>query len=192
MPVENAVRGSLSASAPLPILQWSRKNLGQCFAGKGCAAMNLSPELYQEITDSINVVSQDEPREADRRAPRVRLSSHLSVALWSDPMAPLSMRIRDLSQGGIGIFSSERIGLDEKVVVRFPRPDNQNVLVLGTVVYWEPLAQDLHGIGVQFDRLVEDREIAEQSDLTAKQQSQQVGVVTRLTQALARTWRVAS
>ncbi len=154
--------------------------------------MNLSPELYQEITNSINVVSQDEPREADRRSPRVKLSSHLSVALWSDPMAPLNMRIRDLSQGGIGIFSNERIGLDEKVVIRFPRGNNQNALVLGTVVYWEPLAQDLFGIGVQFDRLVEDREIAEQSDITTRQQIQQVGVVTRFTQALARTWRIAS
>ena len=154
--------------------------------------MNLSPELYQEITNSISVVSQDQPREADRRAPRVRLSNHLSIALWSEPLAPLSMRIRDLSQGGIGIFSSERIGLDEKVVIRFPRANNQNVWVLGTVVYWEPLAQDLFGLGVQFDRLVEDRELANQSDINARLQSQQVGVVTRLTQALARTWRVAS
>jgi hypothetical protein len=154
--------------------------------------MNLSTELYQEITDSINVVSQDQPREADRRSPRVRLNSHLSVAMWSDPMAPLSMRIRDMSQGGIGIYHAERIGLDEQVVIRFPRKNGGSVPVLGTVVYWEPLAENLYGVGVQFDRQLEEIEIAEQSDATIRQQSLQIGVMARLTQAFARTWRIAS
>ena len=153
--------------------------------------MNLSPELYEEITDSINVVSQDQPREADRRSPRVRLSSHLSVAMWLEPSAPLSVRIRDLSHGGIGLFNSQRIGLDEQLVIRFPLKNDQTVAVLGTVVYWEPLAESLYGIGVQFDRVVDESEIDRQSDQTTREQIHQIGVVARLTQAFARTWRVA-
>jgi hypothetical protein len=154
--------------------------------------MDLSPELYEQITGSINVVSQDAPREADRRSPRVRLSSHLSVSMWSDPASPLSVRVRDLSKGGIGLFHSQRVGLDEQIVIRFPLKDNQTVAVLGTVVYWEPLAEKLFGIGVQFDRVVDESEISRQSDESTREQISQIGVMARITQAFARTWRVAS
>jgi hypothetical protein len=154
--------------------------------------MKLSNELYNEITESINIVSRDEPRDADRRSPRLRLSSHLAVALWSDPLAPLSVRVRDVSQGGIGVFHSHRIALDEQLVIRFPRPDGQTTLVLGKVVYWEPLTENLYGIGVQFERLVEESEIDRQSDQTTRDQMHDMGVVARFTQAFARTWRIAS
>jgi hypothetical protein len=154
--------------------------------------MNLPAELFEEIADSINIISRDQPREADRRSPRVRLSSHLSVAMWSDPLAPVNLRIRDLSSGGMGIFHTSRIGLDEQVVVRFPRANDQTVLVLATVVYWEPLAENLFGIGVQFDRLVEERELKQQSEQNISRQFQDIGVMARLSQSLARTWRIAS
>jgi len=154
--------------------------------------MNLSPDLYQEITESINVIGRDQPREADRRSPRVRLSSHLSVAMWSDPTSPISVRIRDLSVGGIGLFHSERIGLDEQIVIRFPLKNDATVSVVGTVVYWEPLAEGLYGIGVQFDRVVDESEIDRQSEQTVRSHVHQIGVVARFTQAFARTWRIAS
>jgi len=156
--------------------------------------MNLSSELFNEITDSVNIIGRDEPRAADRRSPRVRLSSHLSVAMWTDPSFPLSVRVRDLSAGGIGLFHNQRIGLDEQLLIRFPRPNRQTALVLGTVVYWEPLAENLFGIGVQFERLVEASEIARQAEKTVRQQmkTNQMGVVARVTQAVARTWRIAS
>jgi Tfp pilus assembly protein PilZ len=156
--------------------------------------MNLPTDLFDQITSSVNVVSRDEPRPgaADRRSPRVKLSSHLSLAMWSDPADPLSVRIRDFSAGGVGLFHSERIALDEQVVVRLPLQNNQNVLVLGTVVYWEPLAEKLFGIGVQFERIVEESEITEQSEQSIRQQVHQIGVVSRFAQAFARTWRIAS
>jgi hypothetical protein len=154
--------------------------------------MKISDPLYSQITDSITILSRDEPREADRRSPRLRLSSHLSVAMWSDPLSPLSCRIRDLSQGGVGLFHSHRIALDEELVVRFPRPDGQTALVLGKVVYWEPLSENLYGIGVQFERMVEEAEIDQQSDQTVNQQMHEMGVLARFTQAFARTWRIAS
>jgi hypothetical protein len=156
--------------------------------------MNLPSDVFEEIIDSVTVVSRDEPRAADRRLPRVKINSHLSVAKWSDPSFPLSVRIRDLSAGGIGIFHNHRIGLDEQVLIRFPRQSEPTVLLLGTVVYWEPLAENLFGIGLQFERLVEEAEIAQQSEQTVRQQMKknQIGVVARFTQAVARTWRVAS
>ncbi len=154
--------------------------------------MNLPAELFNEITGSVNVISRDEPRAVDRRSPRVRLSSALSVAMWSDPQSPLSVQVRDMSSGGIGIFHSQRIGLDEQIVIRFPLQGDRNLLVLGTVVYWEPLAEKLFGIGVQFDRILEQSDIAEQSSNTIREHMNQIGMMARFTQAVARTWRIAS
>ena len=154
--------------------------------------MNLTAELFKEITDSVTIVGRDEPRAADRRSPRVRVNSHLAVAMWSDPTFPLSVRVRDLSDGGIGLFHNQRIALDEQIVIRFPRPNDQTLLVLGTVVYWEPLSENLFGIGVQFERLVEESEISQQSDQTVRKQMNQIGMMARLAQAVARTWRIAS
>jgi hypothetical protein len=114
------------------------------------------------------------------------------VSLWSDPTGVLGVQIRDLSRGGIGLFHSERLALDEQIVIRFPLSSGKTVTVLGTVIYWEPLAEKLHGIGVQFDRVIEQSEISEQTDQNTQDQLMQIGVVARLTQAFARTWRVAS
>ena len=154
--------------------------------------MNLSTELFQEITESITIIGKDQPRAQERRTPRVRLSSQLSVALWSDPLSSFSLRVRDLSIGGLGIFHNQRIGLDEKVVVKFPRHDQQTALVLSSVVYWEPLAEGLFGVGIQFDRLIVEAELAEQADLNMRKQFNDIGMMARLTQAFARTWRIAS
>jgi hypothetical protein len=113
------------------------------------------------------------------------------MTLWGDPSADLSVRVRDMSQGGIGLFHSQRIGLDEQIVIRFPQKNGQDILVLGTVVYWEPLAESLYGIGVQFDREVQQSELDQRATQNVRQQSHQVGVMARMTQAFARTWRIA-
>jgi hypothetical protein len=154
--------------------------------------MNLTDELFNQITDTINVVGRDEPRVQDRRQPRVKLSSHVSVIPWADPSATMNVRVRDISVGGAGIFHTDRIGLDEQIVIRFPVRDNKTVLILGTVVYWEPLAEKLFGIGVQFERIVDEAEISDQAHRTVRNQLNQIGVVARLTGAFARTWRIAS
>jgi hypothetical protein len=150
--------------------------------------MKLSSDLLAEITESVTIVGRDEPREADRRSPRVRLSSHLVGFNWADASKPFGIRVHNLSEGGVGILNNERIALDEKLVIRFPRAKNQHLLVLGTVVFWEPLAENLYAIGVQFDRVIEQAELESQS----VPQSEQGNVFSRLTQVFARNRRVAS
>jgi hypothetical protein len=154
--------------------------------------MNLTNEMFDEITDSVTVVSRDEPREQDRRQPRVKLSTYVPVISWADPSTKFGVRIRDISVGGVGIFHSERVPLDEQLVIRFPLKGDKTVLVMGTVVYWEPLAENLFGLGLQFERIVEEAEISEQSQRTVRRQISQAGVMARMTQAIARTWRIAS
>jgi hypothetical protein len=154
--------------------------------------MKLSSDIFAAITESVTIVGQDQPMPADRRAPRVKLSSHLFAFKWSDPAQPMGIRVRDISEGGVGIFHHHRFALDEKLVIRFPLKNDQNLLVLGSVIYWEPLAEDLCAIGVQFERVIDQAELDARATQTSRERAGEVGVLARLSLAMARSWAVAS
>jgi hypothetical protein len=125
--------------------------------------MNLPDELFQRITESITIVGHDAPQSSgERRAPRVKLQTHVAVFPWSSPIDALSVRVRDISIGGIGILHARRMALDEQFVASLPCGGDhadEHVLLLYTVVYWEPLAEDLFAIGARFERIVSEEEL---------------------------------
>ena len=125
--------------------------------------MDLPSDLFQNITGALTVTGQQTARPSDRRAPRVQFNSHLTAVRWSDPSSPFSVRLRDLSAGGLGLLHASRFSLDEQLVVRLPVVGGQTVLVLGTVVYWEPLAEALFAAGMQFEQVVQEAELEQQA-----------------------------
>ena len=150
--------------------------------------MDLSPALVEQIVQATSATLPD-PTLSDRRSPRARTTASVAVCAWDDPLAVLGLRVRDLSTGGIGLLYRERIALDEQLVVRLPTAGGGSVAVLGRVVYWEPLAPDLFALGVHFDRLVTEAELAERAAETAATPAEVPGVLGRL---VAWTWRKAS
>jgi hypothetical protein len=150
--------------------------------------MNLSEPLFQEITESINIVGQDQAPVADRRSPRLKADTHVAVYPWGSPIDAMSVRISNLSFGGVGLLHCKRMGLDEQFVVGLPLADEKEVLILCKVIYWEPLAENLYSIGAQFQRVVEDAELSERhADV-----SRPTGVLARISHALGRGRKVAS
>src|ERR1700722_4840655 len=125
--------------------------------------MNLSEPLFQEITESITIVGLAQPAHfgqpgrtaVDRRSPRLQADTHIAVYPWSSPIDAMSVRICNLSLGGLGLLHCKRIPLDEQFVVGLPRAAGEEVMILCKVIYWEPLAENLYSIGAQFQRLVE-------------------------------------
>ena len=107
-------------------------------------------------------------------------------------MSVLSLNVRDLSAGGVGLLHRDRMALDERVVVRLPRRAGESVAVLGRVVYWEPLRPEVFAIGVHFDRVVTEAELATQANGGPGTSADASGVMGRIGQALAWTWRRAS
>ena len=124
--------------------------------------MSLPAELFSEITDSITIVGHEEGAQGARRPQRYQLRTHVTLLPWNDPANAVSVRIRDLSTDGLGVLHSQRMSLDDQFVICFPRGE-KTVLALYTIVYWEPLSENLYAIGAQFEQLVE------QSDLEARQ-----------------------
>ena len=153
--------------------------------------MDLSPALFEQIV-AATAATVAGPSAADRRSPRARTGASLAVCGWDDPMAVLSLKVRDLSAGGVGLLHRERMALDEQLVVRLPMSGGESMTVLGRVVYWEPLKPELYAIGVQFDRIVSEEELALHASDVAATSAEAAGVIGRITQALSWTWRKAS
>lgn len=150
--------------------------------------MDLSPELFDQIVVATSGTLAD-AKASDRRSPRARTATPLAVCPWADPMAVLSLKVRDLSAGGVGLLHRERMALDEKVVIRLPTPAGESITVLGKVVYWEPLAPELFAIGVQFDRVVTEAELTRQAAAAEATVEDAESVMGRLSQALPWNWR---
>jgi hypothetical protein len=148
--------------------------------------MNLPDDLYRQITEAITVVGEDDAAQpGDRRSPRVKLCTQVSLYPWTCPADSFSVRIRDLSAGGIGILHSQRLPLDSQFVVRLPRAGGSGpLLLLYTVVFWEPLAEKLNKNGARFERVVAESELAaQQRAMTAPSN---VNMFSKLTHAFGR------
>ncbi len=156
--------------------------------------MDLTPELFDQVltATAATVPAADAAGPAERRSPRVKVAAPLAVCGWDDPMSVLSLKVRDLSAGGVGLLHRERMSLDEQVVVRLPTAGGESLAVLGRVVYWEPLKPDLYAIGVHFDRVVPEAELAARAAEVDGPTAEAAGVVGRITQAFSWTWRRAS
>ena len=157
--------------------------------------MDLSPELFAEVVTATAATAAPAipgPM-ADRRAPRARTAAVVAVCPWDDPMSVLGLHVRDFSAGGVGLLHRRRLPLDAHVVVRLPRATaGDSVAVLGQVVYWEPLAPEQYAVGVHFDRLVDEAELAARADAAAAHPADAGGVLGRIGHAIAWPWRKAS
>jgi hypothetical protein len=189
--------------------------------------MQLSDEIFRNIANSIAVVEEDAPMEDQVDAPgdgrdgrhdrRVQSSTQVAVYGWDEPIQHGSVRIRNLSSGGLGIYQSEPMALDQQVVVRLPTrktakpattPDTptdasaepSSVLMLCGAVYWEPLAANLYAIGLQFRGQVSEAELAERQAAMVSEAAEAAresavaaaGVLARIGHAVARSLRAAS
>jgi hypothetical protein len=151
--------------------------------------MNLTAEQFQQIISRITVVGEDERMGAtDRRRPRAKAKTHVPVCPWDAPADALSVQIRDISTGGIGILFSRRMALDAQFVARLPRTQGGDALLLCKVIYWEPLAENLFAIGAQFEREVTEDELNARQEQVSPTPT---GIIARLTGAVGNRRRTA-
>lgn len=151
--------------------------------------MNLPADIFEHMLASIAVLGEAKPRQDERRAPRTKLSTQLQMTPWEDPEAAHSVRVHDLSMGGIGIFHSTRLRLDEQFVVRLPGGEAGSSLWMCDVIYWEPLAEDMFAIGAKFNRPISEAELSQHK---ADADRRHNGVLARITKAIHWPMRKAS
>lgn len=71
---------------------------------------------------------------------------------------------RDISNDGVGLFSSRAMRPAESYVVRLPRSDHDFVFVLGIVRYCGAQADGLFTIGFRFSRIIDGDTLAKLQD----------------------------
>src|ERR1019366_5406243 len=148
--------------------------------------MSLPAELFSEITDSITIVGHEEGERGARRTQRFQLRTHVTLLPWNDPANAVSVRIRDLSTDGLGVLHSQRMSLDDQFVICFPRGE-ATVLGLYTIVYWEPLAENLYAIGAQFEQIVEQADLEGRQLALAQSPAKAQGTSSRIGYAQVRS-----
>ena len=158
--------------------------------------MVLDNDLFAEVVGAVAVAGRDEPREQDRRQPRVRLTGALPVYFGSDLSAERPLRVRDLSAGGVGLLHDDRVPLDEAVVVHLPRADGRTLPVLGQVVYWEPLAAGSYAIGVRFEQVLTEATWATEAAAAAAAartpEPPRPSILGRIARSISLPWRKAA
>jgi hypothetical protein len=148
--------------------------------------MSFPAEIFDQITESITIVGNEKQAQGERKSARVQLRTHVTLLPWNNPANALSVRIRDLSTDGLGVLHTERLSLDDQVVICFPSGE-QTIMALYTIVYWEPLAEKLYAIGAQFERLVEQSDLDARILEVTRTPAESRGPLTRLGQALVRS-----
>jgi hypothetical protein len=115
----------------------------------GQVAAALSPRAAQGTVASLSPASAAGEQ---RREPRVGVRARVTIIPLTD-RGPFEVPVRDLSTGGIGFLSRDKVALDEQFVVLLP--DGRDMLaMLCQVAYYQPLSDHSYAIGAKFVRVL--------------------------------------
>lgn len=129
--------------------------------------MKLSTELFEQVSSALSANGpasnngEIPPLKIDQRQSARRRSAGAEVTLipltavpgHSVPM-PSAVEIRDISLGGVGFVHAGKVVLDQEIVLLLPTGEDGPVAVMGKVAYWQPMRDNLFGVGMQFTRVL--------------------------------------
>lgn len=123
-------------------------------------AMELTAEMFRKIVETPradNGVGQRVGREL-RKTHRTRTTQHAALMPFSDRFAldTIIAPIRDISRGGFGFLHDHQIPLGEQFALVLPEASGRPIVILCTVTYYQPLAEELFAIGARFCRVLRE------------------------------------
>lgn len=127
------------------------------------AVTDLTADAFRRIVETRAASAAEGGKREQRRAPRTRTSVRAALMPFSDRFAlqTIVAPVRDISRGGFGFLHERPIPLGEQFALVLPESSGRPLVVLCTVAYWQPLAEDLFAIGARFCRVLR----ASQTDL---------------------------
>src|SRR5437764_380755 len=112
---------------------------------------------FQSAWQTAPVIERSSPQ-ADRRADqRIRQEVHAEMAPWlGDHAGPsFGVLVRDLSTTGAGIIHSGRLKLGAKYLLEIPRPGQEALAALFTVLRCDEIAGGLFNVRLEPDSVLE-------------------------------------
>ncbi len=122
--------------------------------------MHLSDSTFQQVIEHLGD-NAGESTGGQRRGPRLALRGRLTLLPCPEGLEgpigpPLSVPVRDLSQGGVRFLLPRRLPLDTQFILLLAASqplgtrETRPLAVLSVVSHWQPVSKDLFAIGGQF------------------------------------------
>src|SRR5438067_834409 len=110
--------------------------------------MSLTYDQRSEIRMAFDEAYVEPER---RRAARVKHQVDAEIVPWkrNRPGVPFTVTIEDFSPTGVGVVHSEPLPMSSDFVVKIPRPDNDPLAVLLTVVRNKPMEDGKFVVGME-------------------------------------------
>jgi len=126
-------------------------------------AMELTAESFRNLIEAPQSENAADPRVAreQRKTPRTRTTQHASLMPFSDRFAleTIIAPIRNISRGGFGFLHDHQLPLGEQFALVLPESSGRPIVILCTVAYYQPLAEELFAIGARFCRVLREGEL---------------------------------
>ena len=115
--------------------------------------MQLSAELYSQIVKDLVSDGLGEFGRQQRREPRVGMRARAYILPSVSATAPVPVRVRDVSVGGMGLLLPTEMGPDRLFLLLLPRAGGHPPVRLAcTVAHCQAIAEDLFAVGARFAR----------------------------------------
>lgn len=112
--------------------------------------MDLSHETLAECVTALRQGFIDRLGSERRILPRFRVWAPLQIAPTSGDEPPISVWVRDLSRGGIGVMYTRALPMGWEFTTLLPRLASRPIRVRCAVVYCAVGAPDMFSIGARF------------------------------------------
>lgn len=118
----------------------------------------LTAETFRRMVATPAAATKAAGQHEQRRTPRTRASLQAALMPFSDRFAleTIVAPIRDISRGGFGFLHERQVPLGEQFALVLPEQGGPPLVILCTVAYWQPLAEDLFAIGARFCRVLRE------------------------------------
>jgi len=115
--------------------------------------MQLSAELYSQIVKDLVSDGLGEFGRQQRREPRVGMRARAFILPTVSATVPVSVRVRDVSVGGLGLLLPQELGPDRLFLLLLPKGGGRPPVRLAcTVAHCQAIAEDLYAVGARFAR----------------------------------------
>jgi len=122
--------------------------------------MELTADMFRRIVESPQAEADLPVRTGreQRKARRTSLTAQAALMPFSDRFAlePIVAPVRDVSRGGFGFLHDQQVPLGEQFAMVLPESSGKPIVILCTVTYYQPLAEDLFAIGARFCRVLSE------------------------------------
>jgi hypothetical protein len=134
----------------------SDENRGRSGASMHNTVTELTAEGLRRIVEIPAAAPAEGGKREQRKTPRTRTAVRAALMPFSDRFAlqTIIAPVRDISSGGFGFLHERPVPLGEQFALVLPEASGNPLVILCTVAYWQPLADDLFAIGARFCRVL--------------------------------------